>query len=227
MKDLWISPSDLSYFWSDSKIGFYDKYVLQILRPKQAFPSVFNTIDLAMKNSFDKVNSSSIVKNAPSGAISHDEIFVQSKPIKMGEYNVGFKGKIDCLLVAENDEYYVVDYKTTHISEKLENIYFLQLMAYAYCLENPLIGEAKKIKGLGLIVFEPQKFDFEEGKNKAALSGELAWVEIKFDKEKFKTWIKKDLKTLLHAQREELFASATDKSWERYIGMFDVNEAAD
>lgn len=224
MKEIWLSPSDLSYFWSDSKVGFYDKYVLQIQRPKQAFPSVFNTIDLTMKDCFDKVDSSTIVKGAPQGKITHEEIHVQSKLITLGDYKIGFKGKIDCLLASEDDTYYVVDYKTTHISEKLQNIYFLQLMAYAYCLENPLVGQAKKISGLGLIVFQPSSFEFMPGQNKASLNGELAWVKINFDKNKFKLWLKNDLQTLLHAPREKLFVSGMDKSWEKYVGCFSVEE---
>lgn len=74
MREIWLSPSDLSYFWSDSKIGFYDKYVLEIQRPKQAFPSVFNTIDLCMKDAFEKVTCTEIVTGAPDGHITHDDI---------------------------------------------------------------------------------------------------------------------------------------------------------
>lgn len=220
MKEIWLSPSDLSYFWSDSKVGFYDKYILGINRPKQGFPSVFNTIDLCMKNAFDEKCCSTIVPDAPKGLIKHDEIYVQSKPIAIGEYKIGFKGKIDCLLHTDEGKYFVVDYKTTHISEKLKSIYFLQLMAYAYCLENPLHGKSKKIEGLGLIVFQPSVFNFTLGK--ADLGGELCWVDVPFDKEKFKKWLIEELKLLMHSDREKLFKSASDISWERYISSFHV-----
>jgi hypothetical protein len=222
MKEIWLSPSDLSYFWSDSKIGFYDKYVLEIQRPKQAFPSVFNTIDLCMKDAFEKITCTDIVSGAPDGHITHDDIYVQSKLIDLGDYKVGFKGKIDCLLDRKNGKYFVVDYKTTHISEKLKSIYYLQLMAYAYALENPLNGEAKKIEGLGLIAFQPKKFDFSL--NSGNLSGELAWIPVSFDKLKFKSWITDELKPLINGTREEIFESGTDKSWSRYISCFEVED---
>ena len=222
MKEIWLSPSDLSYFWSDSKIGFYDKYVLEIQRPKQAFPSVFNTIDLCMKDAFEKITCTDIVSGAPDGHITHDDIYVQSKLIDLGDYKVGFKGKIDCLLDRKNGKYFVVDYKTTHISEKLKSIYYLQLMAYAYALENPLNGEVKKIEGLGLIAFQPKKFDFSL--NSGNLSGELAWIPVSFDKLKFKSWITDELRPLINGTREEIFESGTDKSWSRYISCFEVED---
>lgn len=222
MDTIWISPSDLSYFWSDSKVGFYDKYVLKIQRPKLAFPSVFNTIDLAMKDAFEKVPFCDIVTNAPEGTISHSEIYVQSNPIKVAGKSIGFKGKLDCLLVHDDGTHSIIDYKTTHISSKLQDIYFLQLMAYAYCLENPLRGEAKQIRSLGLLVFDPKTFEFEN--DKGNLKGELAWLEIPFDKNKFKKWITKELAVLFKADREQVFASSTDLSWEKYVNAYCTEE---
>ena len=222
MNEIWISPSDLSYFWSDSKIGFFDKYVLKINRPKQAFPSVFNTIDLAMKDCFDKKRSLEFVENAPDGEFVHDEIYVKSKLITLGDFKIGFKGKIDCLLKHDKNSYSIIDYKTTHISKKLNDIYFLQIMAYAYCLENPEVGEPKKIDNLGLIVFQPEKFDATLGK--ANLNGSLHYVEIAFDKNKFKKWMKEELLPLLQSEREKIAVGSTDKSWQRYVNCFYLEE---
>jgi PD-(D/E)XK nuclease superfamily len=217
MQEILISPSDLSYFWSDSKVGFYDKYVLKINRPKQAFPSVFNTIDLAMKDCFDKKQSTDFLENIPKGEFLHDEIYVKSRFIEMGDFKIGFKGKIDCLL-KHGDSYSIVDYKTTHLSNKLNQIYFLQLMAYAFCLENPDAGSPKKIDNLGLIVFQPETFHSSDGK--AALNGSLHYVEIPFDKNKFKKWMKDDLLPLLTSEREKIVVSSNDQSWQRYVNCF-------
>lgn len=222
MREIWISPSDLSYFWSDSKVGFFDKYVLQIYRPKQAFPSVFNTIDLAMKDCFDKKSVLEIVKNAPEGEITHEEINVQSKLIQIGDFKIGFKGKLDCLLKHTDGSYSVIDYKTTHISKKLDEIYYLQLMAYAFSLENPFLNEPKTISNLGLIVFQPEKFTSKLGKGN--LNGSLHYVEIPFDKEKFKKWLISELHPLLHEKREKIVMSSSDKSWAKYINCFYVEE---
>jgi hypothetical protein len=227
MKEIWLSPSDLSYFWSDSKVGFYDKYILKIQRPKLAFPSVFTTIDLCMRHAFDQVECTDIVEGAPSGHITHEDINVQSKLFTLGDFKVGFKGKIDCLLDTNNGKHFVVDYKTTHISQKLASIYFLQLMAYAFCLQNPLHGEPKDIEGLGLIVFQPENFNFVKNQDKGVLDGQLKWVPISYDKEKFKYWIQNDLKSVLHSERDNLFKSGTDLSWERFISSYTVEEIED
>jgi hypothetical protein len=218
MNEIWISPSDLSYFFSDSKIGFYDKYILKINRPKAPFPSVFNTIDGCMKTGFDKKFASDIATGAPEAIVTHDDSYIQSKLFTLGKYKVGFKGKLDSLLVHDDKTYSIVDYKTTNISDKLLEIYSLQLIAYAYCLENPLYGDPKTIQSLGLIVFEPKSFDFKS--QKAQLHGGLRWIDIPFDKTKFKTWIIKELSPLLNGTREDIFMSSSDKSWQEYIECF-------
>lgn len=222
MKEIWLSPSDLSYFWSDSKVGFYDKYALGIQRPRQPFPSVFNSIDLAMKADFDGKNCSKIVALGPDGILEHKELFVQSKQIETKDFKIGFKGKMDCLLNHKDGFYTVVDYKTTKYSEYLTSIYFLQLMAYAYCLENPLNGEPKHIRGLGLIVFDPGKFNHKN--DKGSLTGKMHWVEIPFDKDKFKNWFTKELIPLLKTPREKIEVSKNDDMWNNYISCYDVSE---
>jgi len=222
MKEIWISPSDLSYFWSDSKVGFYDKYVLEIYRPKAPFPSVFNTIDSKMKDEFNDKSILDIVVNAPSGKLIHNDLNVKSKLITLGDFKIGFKGMIDCLLEHADGSYSVIDYKTTHVSNKLDEIYFLQLMAYAYSLENPEYGTPKKINNIGLIVFEPQTFTSKLGEG--SLGGSLTYVEIPFNKEKFKNWLKKDLHPLIHNDRENIFVSSNDKSWIRYVNSFYLEE---
>jgi|LakMenE01Jun11ns_1017448.scaffolds.fasta_scaffold9899028_2 hypothetical protein len=222
MREIWISPSDLTFFFNDSKIGFYDKYIMNIQRPKNTFPALFATIDQYMKNSFDLKNCQNIVKDAPSGILTHNDIDVQSKLITLGDYKVGFKGKMDCIMTKSDGNLIVVDYKTAFMSPKLRNVYFLQLMSYAFCLENPYSLRPKKVDGLGLIVFHPDDFSFDGNSGEAGINGSLKWVEIPFDKSAFKDWINLQLKPLLNAKREDLYESATDKDWNRYIGHFYV-----
>ena len=80
--------------------------------------------------------------------------------------------------------------------------------------------QPKKVDGLGLIVFHPDDFTFNATSSEAAINGSLKWVDIPFDKDAFKDWINLQLKPLLNAQREELYESATDKDWSRYISSF-------
>lgn len=218
-KEIIIYPSDLSYLWNDSKLGFYDKYVLGIWRPYGPFPSVFKTMDEAMKKSFDKQNILDIVENAPSGILVHDEINVKSKFIDLGEkYKISFKGKIDSLLLHDDGTYSIIDYKTSMISEQLKETYFLQLMTYAYCLENPETGTPKKVSSLGLIGFQPIDFHYEVGEG--AIRGEMQYISIPFDKDKFKKWLLNDLCPLLYKERDDVEQSSNDKLWEKYINSF-------
>jgi hypothetical protein len=225
MNEIWLSPSDLTFFWTDSRLGFYDKYVHKIHRPKLPFPAMFNTIDSCMKKAFDQACPTTIVTGAPEGTIQHNDINVQSKLITLGDFQIGFKGKMDCLLHTKDGGHYIVDYKTAHISDTLKNIYFLQLMAYAFCLEKPLHGNPKKVDGIGLIAFHPNKFDFEL--NQGNLSGEMAWVPMEYDKVKFGSWLTNELKPLLHSARENVFVTDNDASWNKYIQSFDIEEIPD
>ena len=229
MRELWISPSDLSYFLSDSKVGFYDKYVLNILRPKGVFPSVFNTIDQGMKDCFDSKPIADFVEGAPTGILRHNEEYVQSQLVKLDDnFSVGFKGKIDSLLDHEDGTHTVIDYKTTHLSDKLKEIYWLQLMAYAFCLEKPLMSTPKKISNIGLIVFQPT-LGMEATIGKASLNGSLHYVDLNFDKKRFKEWLAQELLPLLNQERDGIFVSYDDKSWARYVNCFhleDVEEVA-
>ena len=47
-----LSPSDLTFLWSECPRCFYLKYKLQIKRPSAPFPSIFGKIDLLMKGYF-------------------------------------------------------------------------------------------------------------------------------------------------------------------------------
>ena len=217
MKEIWISPSDLSYLWNDSKLGFYDKYVLGIQRPRENFPAMFTTIVSKMKQAFEGKNLPEIVKNSPEGIISYEEKFVTSKAITLGEFKVGFKGKISCWL-NQSDSTTIFDFKTVKNDAKLPKTYFLHYMAYAFCVENPAVGDSKTVNNLGIVSFDPDGFDLSNGVGN--LSGPLTWVEIEKNKNKFKNWLTGELSELLHSERQDIDVSNLDKDYERYIDRF-------
>jgi len=218
MKEIWISPSDLSYMWNDSKLGFYDKYVLGIQRPRDAFPSMFTTIVSRMKKGFENKNLSEVLQGAPEGVLSYEEKFVTSKTIAIGEYQVGFKGKISCFLNHDDGSCTIFDFKTVKNDVKLSKTYFLHYMAYAFCLENPAVGQTRTVNELGIAAFDPD--DFSLVNNKGQLSGSLNWVKIEKDKNKFKNWLTGDLKDLLISNREDVKTTSLDQDYENYINKF-------
>lgn len=218
MNDIWISPSDLSFFWKDTKIGFFDKYKLEIYRPKHAFPSIFNAIDQHMKDSFDKQNAKDVVSTAPDGIFIHEEEKVKSELITIGQYRIGFKGNIDSLIKHNDGTYSLVDYKTTSLKDSLADTYFLQLMAYCMCLSKPMEGPPKKIRSMGLIVFDPKGFIYSH--ESGLLNGSMHWVEIPIDIPRFKKWIKDELVPLLDSNRDDIEVGWHDNEWKRYIETF-------
>lgn len=226
MKEIWLSPSDLSYLWNDSKLGFYDKYVMGVQRPSQPFPGVFNSIMNAMKECFEgktlsqvyeKDKFGDICNNAPSGTVYCPGMYVKSKLIDLGEFKVGFSGKINCLL-KDGEDVSVFDFRTIENNPKLAENYFLHYMAYALCLENPLVGDPQKVSNLGMVTYNPKSFGLIS--DSGSLSGDLEWVSVPINKEKFKKWIVTDLKSLLMSKRENIFQTATDKSYEKYVDAF-------
>lgn len=69
-------------------------------------------------------------------------------------------GQLDCLVRDENDEYGVIDFKTSSVSKSL-SIYSRQLHAYAYALECPSDASELlpgRVSHMGLVVYEPTSF---------------------------------------------------------------------
>lgn len=225
MREYWIAPSDLNYLWKDSIVGFYDKYVLNIKRPFQPFPAIYSFMDSEMKKSFEGKNLSHFIPNAPDGIIAHKIEKVQSKLININGLKIGYRGKIDSLIQLQDETYIVCDYKCIKNLADIDEIYFLTMMSYALSLQNPLVGDPLNISGIGLLVFNPYSFEFN--KQNASFNGNLQWVDLSFDKERFKRWMIQDLVPLLQGTREELPVSELDKSWAKYLDSFFLEETED
>jgi hypothetical protein len=217
MKEIWISPSDLSYSWNESKLGFYDKYVLGIPRPRGEFPAIFTTISSKMKGAFEGKDLSETFLVAPSGKVTAKDMFVTSAPITLGDFEVSFRGKISTLVEEESGKVSIVDFKTIKYDEKLSETYFLHFMAYAFCLENPAVAKAETVNKMGIVTFDPTDFSID---HQASIEGNLNYVPIDLNKNKFKNWLLNDLKDFLNSNREDVFASSSDREYERYIDSF-------
>ncbi|OSX75008.1 hypothetical protein BU14_0258s0013 [Porphyra umbilicalis] len=91
-----------------------------------------------------------------------DDASVESVPLSVPGHasTVYFRGKLDCLVRDENDDYGVIDFKTSSVEKSLA-IYSRQLHAYAHALETPSDGSellAGRVSHMGLVVYEPRTF---------------------------------------------------------------------
>lgn len=128
--------------------------------PFQIFPGIFSTIDSYTKkvtNSFHRLHN-----KLPDIMISFN---LEGKPVKVPhhtsfyfideETNIKLTGAPDEMLLKDNGDYIMLDYKTakyTGNQDKLLPIYDIQLNAYSLIAEKIGMG---KISDIGLIYFEP------------------------------------------------------------------------
>lgn len=177
-----LAPSDFGFLWNECRRCFYLKVALGHQRPRGVMPSIFTAIDLQMKNFFEGKRTEEF--GLPPGRIAYSGKWVESRPIGLPnrEVRVHVRGPFDTVLAFDDGTHAVVDFKTSH--QKPDNVtkYARQLHAYAYALEHPAPGKfaLSKVKRLGLLVYEPKKFQAWPS-SRAVLNGTLQWQEILLD----------------------------------------------
>lgn len=205
MKTYYVTPSDITFLWSDCPRCFYQKVAQGIHRPSSPFPKIFNRIDRAMKDCYVNKNMREFSEDFPDAVFKYPDQWVQSKPLVVAgkDIQIVFRGKIDGLLeyneLGDNGMPIVgvPDLKTTEVDDNVTPMYGLALHTYAYCLENPAEGEfsAQNVDKLGLIVFEPGTYEHTCGEE-PKLNGIHYWIEFEKDMESFRTWMKTLAKVL-------------------------------
>ncbi|KAJ8908026.1 hypothetical protein NDN08_008123 [Rhodosorus marinus] len=150
-----LAPSDFAFLWKECKRCFYLKGHGLLYRPRAPFPSIFNKIDLGMKEFFKGKRTESVLPDMPLGEFlcEEDDAWVESEIFD-----------IDCLVLNDDQTYSIIDFKTSEISRYL-SLYSRQLHAYGMALEFP----SKKseimqgvVKHMGLVCYQPQSFGFSK-----------------------------------------------------------------
>jgi hypothetical protein len=198
MKTYYISPSDVTFLWSDCPRCFYLKVTQGIRRPNTPMPQIFNHIDRLMKNLYVNKNLKTFSDDFPDAIYKYPDQWVQSKPIvlKNKDVEIVFRGKIDGLLEyietnAQGEKVFnITDLKTTQVNDNTTPMYGISLHMYAYCLENAAQGEfsVKNVDHLSLIVFEPNSYTHEYGEE-PSLNGIHHFIEFEKDMNGFKDWM--------------------------------------
>ncbi len=77
-----LSPSDFAFLWEECKRCFYLKAHKKMYRPRAPFPSIFGTIDLAMKLHLRGLPTHELLPDMPKGTFlcENEDAWVECKP---------------------------------------------------------------------------------------------------------------------------------------------------
>ncbi len=200
MSNLWkLSPSDLTFLWSECRRCFYLKVVHGFKRPAAPFPKIFTRIDRLMQAYFEGRSTNEISPDLLEGVVKFGEKWVKSQPIDLPNHDSScfILGKFDTVVEFVDSTYGVVDFKTTEPTPKHVPFYSRQLHAYAYALEHPAPRRFRlsPITTLGLLCVEPTAMDRHRD-DQVAYIGDMSWLEIPKDEGKFLDFIDQILSVL-------------------------------
>lgn len=183
-----LSPSDFAFLWEECKRCFYLKVRKGIAQPRAPMPGIFSTIDSRMKAALRSQATREILPELPAGRFGFSDRVVHSRSIVPPGRSLGcyVYGRLDTVIQCENGEYAVIDFKTTDKSDEQVALYSRQLHAYTFALENATPGKLSltPVTRMGLLTFAPSIFSVATGAV-AMLSGEVKWIEIPREDQKF------------------------------------------
>ena len=145
-----ISPSDLTFSWDGCHRCLWLYYNHQVKAP-MFMPTVAELADLQEKY-FIGASTADMHPGMPAGKVVDHGGWVQSTPIQVDgkDSHLAIRGKYDLLLEFPDGTYGIIDCKMQARTSDKSSFYSPQLEAYAFALENPAKGEAKKISVLGI-----------------------------------------------------------------------------
>jgi hypothetical protein len=183
-----LSPSDLTFLWSECPRCFYLKVVHKFNRPPSAFPAIFSKIDSLMKHYFAGRSTAEFTAALPPGTVKFGGLSVESEPLQLEGHDssVVLAGKFDSVLEFEDSSYAVVDFKTTTPKHEHIAFYSRQLHAYAYALEHPAPDKLRlsPVRRLGLFSLDLDDLE-RHSEQRLALLGPVLWQECPRDEAGF------------------------------------------
>ena len=193
MSENWkLSPSDLTFLWDECQRCFYLKVRHHFSRPATAFPKVFNTIDLLMKEIYLGQSTKKISDALPEGRSILSGRRVTSLPFRSPNHSntCYISGMFDTLVKFDDGTYGIVDFKTTAPADHHVAFYSRQLHAYVYALEHAAPGSLsyKPISRMGLLCFNPSAM-IEEPLTQLNLNGPVNWLEVPLEREGFEKFL--------------------------------------
>ena len=154
-----IRPSDLTFGLSNCRRCLWIFYWFKVQAP-MVMPLVSTLADLQEKQ-FQGATLKDIDPSLGDGKIVKWGEFINSKKISINgeETRWRFYGKYDILGENSDGSLAIIDCKVSDSERDNGQFYAPQLEAYAYSLENPAVGEGKKVSTMGLLVWSPKSAD--------------------------------------------------------------------
>jgi len=182
-----LSPSDFKYLYEDCKHCYYQKakgFIKEL--PSIGMPGVFTKMNSLLQNAVLGMDLQEINSHLPAGKVEVKEGYLKSKPIPPTN-DCYISGRFDFTSHLDDGTYAVVDFKITDPTEDKIQKFFPQLHAYKFALENPEIGEPKKVSKMGVITINPEEISFP--KEDVIFRAKPRWFEIEEDMDRFYAFI--------------------------------------
>ena len=143
---------------------------------------------------YDGVTSKAISPDIPLGKVERYKKRFTSMPVKVNGEETRWKiyGEIDLLVDHQDGTYSIVDGKVSmkKDAEALIESYWTQLEAYVYAFENPLDGDVKPIKSIGLLQWRiDDSLHLED--NKRGFSVDHRYIPIPRQVDRFQDFLAK------------------------------------
>jgi len=148
-----ISPSDLTFSWGSCHKCLWLNYN-HGLRTPGSMPLVGDLANM-QEQYFAKKTTADIAPVLPEGKVADLGGWVKSSLINVNSSpsKYAIRGKYDLLIEFTDGTYGIIDCKFQAKDSDKTDLYQPQLEAYAFALENPASGEAKKVSLMGLLVW--------------------------------------------------------------------------
>lgn len=181
-----LSPSDFKYLYEDCKHCYWQKVRKGISLPSIGMPGVFSKMNGLLQSAIIGMELREINSQLPAGKIEVKEGFLKSKPIPPTN-DCFISGRFDIASKLDDGTYSVIDFKITDPKEDKIQKFFAQLHAYKFALENPAIGEPKKVSKMGIVAINPEEISFP-GDN-VVFKAKPQWFEIAENMDRFYAFI--------------------------------------
>lgn len=185
-----VSPSGFGFLYEECQSCYYHEALGIRKRPRTPFPTVFTTIDRAMKQHFESRIWHRLGERGLHFRMLSQGRWVKSAPIALPGTGVQLviRGLYDSLIAFEDERRAICDFKTSPVRSELIGKYARQLHSYAHALEHPADGPSQTINTLGLAVFEPEHFSSND-LDAATLRGRFAWLAVERDDAAFSAFL--------------------------------------
>lgn len=151
----YISPSDLTFLWGECKRCMWLKYNKGLTRP--GFMPLVGPMSSFQEGAYRDAPTSVVHPSLPAGTIKQWGERVESIPLVIDgvETKWRIQGKYDVVAAFDDGTHALIDCKvtTSEMADDKVELYWPQLEAYAFALENPAKGDGITVSETGLLMW--------------------------------------------------------------------------